>query len=343
MSPQVQNLYTEVQKLPEVGKWLPLLQQALDETAHAGGDPRQLLQQIVADVRELQSQQSLSLQASLHAVLATYPTNAPVLPQTAMAPDHSLRSLVPGPGIPPAVQTAPVRDQNPTTGVPVSKLSPESVLPIADRTAGLIPQVATDRLQPEQTALATALRQFTRTQPVSATDMTARLESLSNVLTSQPVTAPTTQVAASVPSVNVNHPLNQPGWDQAFGEKIQWLVGQRIQGAQIRLNPAQLGPMEVNIQVRNEQASIQFNSAHLPVREALEAAIPRLRDMMESSGVELVDVDISGGAFAERQAGKGRETVADSAFDNDEPIEAERSVETPVAATVAAGRLDLFA
>lgn len=350
LSPQVENLYQELQKLPEGGKWLPLLQQVLDDTAAAGGDPHQVLQRLVGSVRQLESEQSLSVEQSLHAVLTQYLSDPSALPRTSVPAEASL----PVDGLQSSASALRIQQATRTDGLPqavpsapslADKLPADAVLSSPDRTVGLFAQpVADHRLQPEQTALAAALRQFTRTQQSSAADTPARIESLSAALAGQPSTASGAQITATLPSVNVNHSLTQPGWDQAFGEKIQWMVNQRVQGAQIRLNPAQLGPMEVNIQVKNDQASIQFNSAHVLVREALEAAIPRLRDMMESSGVELVDVDVSGQSFAERQTGSGQEPTADNAFSADEMTETtEGMVETSVAAAVSAGRLDLFA
>jgi flagellar hook-length control protein FliK len=142
----------------------------------------------------------------------------------------------------------------------------------------------------------------------------------------------------------VNTPLTEGGWDQALGERIQWMVNHKMQGAQIRLNPAQLGPMEVRVQVQNDQASIQFSSAHSVVREALEAALPRLRELFDASGVELVDVDVSGQSSAGGQHSRGEDGVVvrgTRVIDADSGTET--VLETPVNALLENGRLDLFA
>ena len=162
------------------------------------------------------------------------------------------------------------------------------------------------------------------------------------------VTSPSVQGSSSatpaLATLSVNTPLAQGNWDQALGERIQWMVSQKMQGAQIRLNPAQLGPMEVRIQVHNDQASIQFSSAHSMVREALEAALPRLRDMFDASGVELVDVDVSGHSSAgEQRAGADGGAVNHGTGVTDSDSGAETVLETPVNALLENGRLDLFA
>jgi len=149
---------------------------------------------------------------------------------------------------------------------------------------------------------------------------------------------------SAIPTVSVDVPVQQGNWDQALGERIQWLMGQRQQGAQIRLNPAHLGPMEVRIQMQHDQASIHFTSAHAVVREALEAALPRLRDMFQSAGVELLNVDVSGQSPAHQQsAPEGREPPPWQRFASRRDQGVETVLETSVDRRLLSGRLDLFA
>lgn len=92
---------------------------------------------------------------------------------------------------------------------------------------------------------------------------------------------------------HVDVPLNQPGWDQALGDKVLWLVNRQMQGAELRLNPPQLGPLEVRIAVDQDQARVLFMSQNVAVREAVEAALPRLREMLGASGFDQIDVNVS--------------------------------------------------
>ena len=100
---------------------------------------------------------------------------------------------------------------------------------------------------------------------------------------------PTTSAFASE---QIAHPFNQPGWGQAFGEKVLWLVSSNVRQAELRLNPPDLGPLEVRIAVDRDQASIVFTSQHTLVRDAVEATMPRLREMMVASGFTEVDVSV---------------------------------------------------
>lgn len=104
-----------------------------------------------------------------------------------------------------------------------------------------------------------------------------------------------------LPATTLDTPFRQPGWDQALSERVMWVANQKFQGAEIKLNPPQLGPIEVRVQLQHEQAHISFTAQHASVREALEAALPRLREMFNANGFNLVDVNVSQHSFAEQQ------------------------------------------
>ena len=104
-----------------------------------------------------------------------------------------------------------------------------------------------------------------------------------------------------LPTTTVETPFRQPGWDQALSERVLWASNQRLQSAEIKLNPPQLGPIEVRVQMHQDQAQVSFTAQHASVREALEAALPRLREMFSANGFDLVDVNVSQHSFAEQQ------------------------------------------
>jgi flagellar hook-length control protein FliK len=67
------------------------------------------------------------------------------------------------------------------------------------------------------------------------------------------------------------------------------------QSASLTMNPPDLGPMQVVLSVSNNQATVEFMAAQPEVRQALEAALPRLRDMMSESGIQLGQANVSAG------------------------------------------------
>ena len=78
--------------------------------------------------------------------------------------------------------------------------------------------------------------------------------------------------------------LGQNAWETNLGSRLQMLVGQNIQTAEIRLDPPELGALDIKIKITNDIASVNITSPHAHVREALETSVPRLREMFEESG-----------------------------------------------------------
>ena len=101
--------------------------------------------------------------------------------------------------------------------------------------------------------------------------------------------------------VAVERPVGQAGWGQELGNRIVWMTGKEVDSAQIRVNPPQLGPVEVRINLNQDQASVAFTAQNASVRDAIEAAVPKLREMLSSQQLNLVNVDISQQSFSNQQ------------------------------------------
>lgn len=137
--------------------------------------------------------------------------------------------------------------------------------------------------------------------------------------------------------------VGTPGWDTAFSQKVAWAATNQHQVAELRLNPPNLGPIEIRISIVNDQATAQFVSAHASVRESIEAALPKLREMMGESGLTLGNVNVSSQSF-QQQAGQGGEkpNTNESSFLSDlTPSSALSGVSNLVVAKQ--GLIDIFA
>lgn len=121
-------------------------------------------------------------------------------------------------------------------------------------------------------------------------------------------------------SEQIVHPFSQPGWGQTFSEKILWLVNSNVGQAELRLNPPDLGPLEIRIAVDRDQASVLFASQQALVRDVVEATIPRLREMMAASGFSDVDVSVGQQSLGsqDKSAGSSRPTHSPSSTPADE-------------------------
>jgi flagellar hook-length control protein FliK len=67
-----------------------------------------------------------------------------------------------------------------------------------------------------------------------------------------------------------------------------------VASASLRLSPAHLGPLEVRISVRDNNASVWFGAEQSDTRTALQQALPRLREMFASQGLSLANAGVSG-------------------------------------------------
>jgi flagellar hook-length control protein FliK len=87
--------------------------------------------------------------------------------------------------------------------------------------------------------------------------------------------------------------VGTPAWGQALGDKIVWMATAAQQTATLTLNPPNMGPLQIVVNVSNEQATASFFSAQPEVRQALEAAFPRLKEMMNEAGIQLGQATVS--------------------------------------------------
>ena len=115
------------------------------------------------------------------------------------------------------------------------------------------------------------------------TDLAPRLES--------PPPAP--ERAGPVPVLHVDHSLGSPEWQREFRSQVSVLVSRREPQAEIRLNPPQLGPVEVRIGLQGDQVSLAFTAPHPDTRAAIENALPQLREIFAGNGLALGNASVN--------------------------------------------------
>lgn len=116
-----------------------------------------------------------------------------------------------------------------------------------------------------------------------------------------PVRAPQAATPAAASAV-VATPVGAAGWDREVGDKIGWMVGRNETRAELVLNPPQLGRVEVSLSMNGDQATATFTSANATVREALENAMPRLREILQGSGISLGQTQVGAESFQQSAA-----------------------------------------
>lgn len=126
--------------------------------------------------------------------------------------------------------------------------------------------------------------------------------------------------------------LHHKGWGIALGQQLVWMVHHHSHQAELKVNPPHLGPLEVHLSLDQAQTSVAFFCHDAGVREAIENALPRLKEMLDNQGIQLSQANVSDQSLARQQQGSGSqlpnpwvwrtEEVHDtgSATDTDQPV-----------------------
>lgn len=206
------------------------------------------------------------------------------------------------------------------------------------------PDLATTSDKPAKFAVPTPL-------PVADNSLAAAKSTPSEGSASPLNTIPTFVHSAQIPvgrdiSLSVASPFRDQGWATDFSQKVVWLASNDKQSAQLTLNPPQLGPIEISLSVDKGNVTASFSSANADVREAIETALPRLREMFANAGIALGQTNVGAESF-QQQAGEGATNYGASQRLPDNAILVANSAGTLPANAFAAqqgnGMVDIFA
>jgi flagellar hook-length control protein FliK len=95
--------------------------------------------------------------------------------------------------------------------------------------------------------------------------------------------------------------LGTPAFVPALGAQLSVLVRDGIEHARLKLNPAEMGPIDVRISVDGQQAQVDFSAAHAVTRQLLQDAVPALASALRESGLTLT----GGGVFDQSREQRG--------------------------------------
>ena len=83
---------------------------------------------------------------------------------------------------------------------------------------------------------------------------------------------------------------------QELASNIQQQVGlmmaRNMKSIDIRLDPPELGSMQIKLHLGAENASVSFVVASQQAKDALEGSIPKLRELLEQQGLQLADSNV---------------------------------------------------
>lgn len=157
-----------------------------------------------------------------------------------------------------------------------------------------------------------------------------------------PVPTPVTATPVVMPAIDV--PPGADGWGDALGDRVIMMAGQRLHTADIRLNPAELGPLRVQVSVDDGTVSVSFHAQHALTRDAIEQALPRLRDLLGDNGLALADASVSDQGAPRQETDDSREPGAYGSAPIDDRLSSAAETGSISARRIAASSLvDVFA
>lgn len=149
--------------------------------------------------------------------------------------------------------------------------------------------------QPSANLIATLLSRQAREHPLEAIGRSdspvnspepasPSFASLSSALQSVATPGQTSVAAAShaLPAA-----VGSSDWGNEFANRVVWMTHRNESRADLILNPPQMGRVEVSLSITGDQATANFASHNPAVREALESALPRLREVLAEAGIQL--------------------------------------------------------
>lgn len=164
--------------------------------------------------------------------------------------------------------------------------------------------------------------------PVGSVTHAAPTMQLASHATATPVT--------TVPAPVLTQELGSPAWQQALSQQVSMFTRNGIHNAEIRLNPAELGMIKINLRMNSNQANLHFVSENHQVRAVLEAAMPQLRTSLAESGINLnagsvgSDSAQSWDGSSHYNEAHGQASRDDNMSDDRHVAEDDREVHTPV-------------
>jgi flagellar hook-length control protein FliK len=167
---------------------------------------------------------------------------------------------------------------------------------------------------------------------------------------------PARTAAPSAPLLSQPLAMHQSGWSEGIVERVMYLSSQSLKSAEIRLEPAELGRLDIRVNMApDQQTQVTFMSAHVGVREALESQMARLRESFTQQGLGQVDVNVADQSQqqAQQQAqeqanraqrgGRGSSISGSDSGDEGAVAEAATPVSQPVQRVVGTSEIDYYA
>ncbi|MCP4928089.1 MAG: hypothetical protein GY918_03390, partial [Gammaproteobacteria bacterium] len=189
--------------------------------------------------------------------------------------------------------------------------------PAADNIVMRLPSVLLQKLEQASTTSQTATTVSTEAISTSMTGASFKsMVQMQSLVGSGQTTVTSAEVPVAEGGSRLLSLLAADNPAQQAARSMQNQVGQQLQRmvrdgqwqANISLNPARLGQIRINMTMEDGVLKTQLLSANQGVRELLEGGIPRLRELLEESGLQLGQLDVASDAASQQFANQQSES-----------------------------------
>lgn len=186
----------------------------------------------------------------------------------------------------PVAQPATAADSSqPAQATAAAKPAPQNPLPFVQHLAAGAAAI----VMPEALGLAKDAADTLR-RDIDADPATPTINALASA---SPVSSNGLARTATVNPLEAPTPdLHSEHFDEAIGTRLSWMADQKIGHAHIKVSPGEMGMIEVRLRMDGDRIHADFSSAQPEVRQALEASLPRLREMLDQQGFQLTQADV---------------------------------------------------
>lgn len=182
-------------------------------------------------------------------------------------------------------------------------------------------QSAQDKPVIDQASLELSVKQEAQTQQARTSEQAASLDhksataQVSQQVNSQQVHRQEQQFQQADKNVEKQQSLHHQLKEQlnlskndsanALNDSVRYMMNSRIQSAEIRIDPPELGSMQIKISMNGDQASVSMVVQNQQAKDMLDQSVPKLKEMLEQQGIELGESNISEHQHnGEQQAGQ---------------------------------------
>ncbi len=179
-------------------------------------------------------------------------------------------------------------------------------------------------------------------QSLTASSVSGHSHAISAAVTAPPVNQ--NALPAQLETMNLTRTSDAGELSNGLGERVNWMINQKQNSATIRLDPPMLGKLDVQIKIADDATTITIQTQHAQTRDLIESASVRLRDLLQESGYQNVNVDVS---QRQDQQQSRSQTASDETSANGEELNPEqdkaRAQQHPANYFTGDGLLDTFA